>query len=78
MGQIEEIWQRVNKGGHHPFHIRKEIKMIQRQILIFLFLILITKAAPLRAFFRLFRTFLCNLTAVISRLWAYLAYLALA
>lgn len=26
MGQIEEIWQRLNKGVHHSFHIRKESK----------------------------------------------------
>ena len=35
-------------------------------------------AALLRAFFGRFRPFLCNLTAVIPELWAYLTYLALA
>ena len=26
MEQIEEIWQRLNEGGHHPFRIRKDTK----------------------------------------------------
>lgn len=38
MEQIEEIWQRLNEGGHHPFRVRKDTQNdISKTFYLFLF-----------------------------------------